>query len=102
MDSVIYAQVYDWDNLWLAWRKAARGKRGLAAAANFEYHLEDNLVTLQEELAEKTYGPGLYASFYIHEPKRRLISAAPFRDRVVHHALCNVIEPAFERSSTRP
>ena len=69
-----------------------------AAAANFEYHLEDNLVNLQQELATKTYQPGPYQSFFIHEPKRRLISAAPFRDRVVHHALCNVIEPAFERS----
>ena len=37
--------------------------------------------------------PGGYTSFFIHEPKRRLISAAPFRDRVVHHALCNTIEP---------
>ena len=45
-----------------------------------------------------TYRPGPYASFHIHEPKKRLISAAPFRDRVVHHALCNVIEPAFEAS----
>ncbi|MCL4299466.1 MAG: reverse transcriptase/maturase family protein [Anaerolineae bacterium] len=46
----------------------------------------------------QSYRPGPYASFYIHEPKRRLISAAPFRDRVVHHALCNLIEPIFERS----
>jgi retron-type reverse transcriptase len=45
-----------------------------------------------------SYRPGPYTSFYIHEPKRRLISAAPFRDRVAHHALCNVIEPPFERS----
>ena len=44
------------------------------------------------------YQPGRYHSFYIHEPKRRLISAAPFRDRVVHHALCNLIEPIFEHS----
>ena len=57
-----YAQVYDWDNLYLAWRKAARGKRGRVAAARFEYHLEDNLVTLQEELAAQTYRPGPYAS----------------------------------------
>jgi retron-type reverse transcriptase len=42
--------------------------------------------------------PRPYTSFYIHEPKRRLISAAPFRDRVVHHALCNLIEPVFERT----
>jgi hypothetical protein len=93
-----YDEVYSWDNLWLAWRKAAKGKRSRPAAAGFEYHLEDNLIALQEELATKTYRPGAYASFYIHEPKRRLISAAPFRDRVVHHALCNIIEPAFERS----
>jgi len=90
--------VYAWDNLLLAYRKAAKGKRGLPPAATFEYHLEDNLIALQEELASQSYQPGPYASFYIHEPKRRLISAAPFRDRVVHHALCNVIEPLFERS----
>ncbi len=94
----MYAQLYSWDNLLLAYRKAATGKRGLPPAAAFEYHLEDNLITLQQELASQSYRPGPYASFYIHEPKRRLISAAPFRDRVVHHALCNVIEPLFERS----
>lgn len=66
--------------------------------AAFEYRLEDNLLHLQEELRSKTYRPGPYDSFYIHEPKRRLISAAPFRDRVVHHALCNLIEPIFERA----
>jgi len=55
-------------------------------------------VCLKHELRTQTYSPGNYESFYIHEPKRRLISAAPFRDRVVHHALCNVIEPVFERS----
>ena len=98
METLTYAQIYDWDNLYLAWRKAAEGKRGRVAAARFEYHLEDNLVTLQAELAAQTYRPGPYASFHIHEPKKRLISAAPFRDRVVHHALCNVIEPIFERS----
>ncbi|MEM6709573.1 MAG: DUF349 domain-containing protein, partial [Pseudomonadota bacterium] len=47
---------------------------------------------LQHELREQTYRPGAYVSFVIHEPKRRIISAAPFRDRVVHHALCNMIE----------
>ena len=49
-------------------------------------------------MTEHTYQPGEYRSFFIYDPKRRLISAAPFRDRVVHHALCNVIEPIFERS----
>lgn len=93
-----YADVYDWENLYGAWRKAARGKRGRAAAAAFEFHLEENLFRLHDELAEGSYQPGAYTHFYIHEPKKRLISAAPFGDRVVHYALCNVIEPAFERS----
>jgi retron-type reverse transcriptase len=94
----LYEQIYDWENLWVAWHGAARGKRGRSAAAGFEYRLQDNLIALQEGLRASTYRPGPYASFYIHEPKRRLISAAPFRDRVAHHALCNVIEPIFERS----
>lgn len=90
--------LYDWDNLYLAYRKASRGKRGLADVAQFEYKLEDNLFQLQQELKEQTYQPGEYHSFYIHDPKKRLISAAPFRDRVAHHALCNLIEPIFEKS----
>ena len=92
----LYERVYAWDNLRLAHRKAARGKRGKAAAAAFEYRLADNLLQLREELEAQSYHPGAYHSFYIHEPKRRLISAAPFRDRVVHHALCRVIEPLWE------
>jgi hypothetical protein len=97
MNVSLYPRVYAWDNLLLAHRKASKGKRGKAPAARFEYHLEDNLITLQAELGDKTYRPGAYHSFYIKDPKRRLISAAPFRDRVVHHALCNLIEPIFER-----
>ena len=56
-----------------------------------------SLLRLQAELRAGVYQPGVYVNFTVHEHKRRLISAAPFRDRVVHHALCNVIEPLFER-----
>ncbi|MEW6668487.1 MAG: reverse transcriptase domain-containing protein [Thermodesulfobacteriota bacterium] len=98
MATSLYTEVCSWDNLLLAYRKASKGKRSKGPAAAFEYRLEDNLVALQTELIERTYRPGPYDSFYIHDPKRRLISAAPFRDRVVHHALCNVIEPLFEQS----
>ncbi len=94
----MYDELTSWDNLLLAYKRASAGKRGHPNVATFEYHLEDNLLRLQEDLRAKTYRPGKYASFYIHEPKRRLISAAPFHDRVVHHALCNMIEPIFERS----
>ena len=94
----MFEELYSWENLYLAYRLAAKGKRGRVAAAAFEYRLEDNLFDLQHELRDESYRPGPYQSFYIHEPKRRLISAAPFRDRVVHHALCNLIEPIFEHS----
>lgn len=90
-------QLAAWGNLLWAYHKASKGKRGQANVAAFEHRLEENLLQLQEELRTRTYRPGAYVSFVIHEPKRRVISAAPFRDRVVHHALCNVIEPIFER-----
>jgi RNA-directed DNA polymerase len=92
----MFHAVTAWDNLWLAYRKAARGKRQKVSAASFEHQVADQLIALQDELRGKTYRPGAYRHFFIHEPKRRKISAAPFRDRVVHHALCNLIEPIFE------
>jgi hypothetical protein len=96
MPSEAYAALCGWENLLEAYRKAARGKRGRITAASFEYRLADRLLDLQLELERQTYQPGPYVHFHIHEPKRRKISAAPFRDRVVHHALCNIIEPRFE------
>ena len=74
----------------------ARQARG-EAVAEFEFNLEGNLLRLQAALHTQTYQPGSYHNFYIFEPKRRLVSAAPFRDRVVHHALCKVIEPIWRR-----
>jgi len=62
----------------------------------FESEIETELLGLQTELAERSYRPGEYREFTVYERKPRLISAAPYRDRVVHHALCNVIEPIFE------
>lgn len=92
----MYASITAFDNLWLAYRKAAKGKRGKATVAQFEFQIADRLLALQDELMAQTYRPGPYQHFTIHEPKRRKISAAPFRDRVVHHALCNLIEPCSE------
>jgi retron-type reverse transcriptase len=96
--SVLFEQLTDWENLLAAWQAAAAGKRGPASAAQFEHQLADRLLALQAELRSGRYRPGPYVSFTIHDPKRRTISAAPFRDRVVHHALCRVIEPRFERA----
>ena len=77
---------------------AARGKRFKPGVARFVFDLERQLLLLHEELASKTYRPGPYRTFTIYEGKTRQISAAPFRDRVVHHALTGVLEPIFERS----
>ena len=78
----MYDQICSWDNLLLAYRGASRGKRGKPNVAAFEHRLEDNLLALQRELETQTYCPSPYVSFIIHEPKRRLISATPFPDRV--------------------
>lgn len=58
---------------------------------------ETEILALNRELLSGDYQPGPYRLFEIHEPKRRLIAAAPFRDRVVHHALCNLLEPVLSR-----
>ena len=94
----LWPQIIDFENLLLAARKAQRGKRWKASVLQFNYHLETELLTLQSELAAKTYKPGGYTTFEIYDPKCRMISAAPYRDRVVHHALCNIIQPLFERT----
>ncbi len=94
----LYPQICAYENLYTAFRAARKnGKRQKQNVAAFEYNLEAELGRLQEELLQKTYRPGPYHHFYIFERKRRKISAAPFRDRVVHHALGNIIEPIFEQ-----
>ncbi|NLV46946.1 MAG: RNA-directed DNA polymerase [Candidatus Hydrogenedentes bacterium] len=60
------------------------------------FQLEPELFRLQRELENGDYQPGPYHTFTIREPKERQIAAAPFRDRVVHHAVCAVLEPVFE------
>lgn len=92
-----YPQIHDLLNLWTAFTKASKGRRGHPSIAAFEYNLESELIQLRDELRDETYLPGGYRSFTVHEPKRRKISAAPFRDRVVHHALMNIIGPMLER-----
>ena len=93
----LYPQIAAFENIYRSWRKARRGKRYKPAAAAFEQNLDAELLQLHHELETQTWQAGGYRSFTVHEPKRRKISAAPFRDRVVHHALINIIEPIYER-----
>lgn len=76
--------------------RGKRGKRGKRTGAEFFGRWETEVIALERELREGTYRPGAYHYFTIHEPKERVVAAAPFRDRVVHHALVRVLEPIFE------
>lgn len=87
-----------WDNLLASCKSAAAGKRGRADVARWEYRVGDHLLRLQRALIDDRWRPGPYRRFEVHEPKRRLISAAPFADRIVHHALMRVTAPRFDRS----
>jgi retron-type reverse transcriptase len=94
----LWQEIINFDNLLLAARKAQKGKRFRDNVLAFNYNLELELEHIQTSLKSKTYLPGTYKTFTIVEPKPRLISAAPYRDRVIHHALCNIITPIFERT----
>ncbi|TAN43691.1 MAG: RNA-dependent DNA polymerase [Nitrospirae bacterium] len=94
----LFSQITSFENLYAASRKARKGKRFKDNVMAFERNIEDELFRLQDELLSKTYKPGTYREFSIYERKPRKISAAPYRDRIVHHALCNVIEPVFEKT----
>jgi retron-type reverse transcriptase len=92
-----YSNVYDFANLYEAYLKARKQKRYRSEVLQFSYCLERELLILQKELKEKTYATGEYRPFTIYEPKKRKVVALPFRDRVVQHALNNIIEPVFDR-----
>ena len=92
----LFEQVVEYGNLLAAAHRARRGKRDRIAVARFVFDLEPNLLRLQEELRSGSYRMRPYRTFVIREPKRRRICAADFRDRVVHHALCAVLDPIFD------
>jgi retron-type reverse transcriptase len=94
----VYPQIYAFDNLYAAYLKARRGRRYDGEVLTFTARLEDELMALYRELATESYRTGEYRTFVVREPKRREVAALPFRDRVAHHAICNVLEPIFERS----
>ena len=92
----LWPEVASFEGLLRAAYRALRGKRGRPDEAEFFRDLEANLLALRDELEGGAYRPGAYRTFEVREPKRRMISVAPFRDRVVHHALVAAVEPVFE------
>ena len=93
----LFDDVAGFQPLLTASRAAIRGKRRKPGATAFMANLETEILRLERELRDRSYRPGGYVTFEVRDAKRRVVSAAPFRDRVVHHALCRVVEPIFER-----
>lgn len=94
----LYDKLCSYDNLELAFRKARKRKTLKSYVIEFEKNLKQNLLDLRNELIFHTYKPKPLKTFIVRDPKTRKISKSHFRDRVVHHALCNIIEPIFERT----
>ena len=93
----IYSELCSYENLELAFKKARKGKTLKLYVIEFEANLDENLKQLQQELLFHAYRPKPLETFILRDPKTRKISKSDFRDRVVHHAICNIIEPLFEK-----
>ncbi len=93
----LYAKVCDFDNLILAFRKARKGKSKKDYVIDFESKLQENLKCLQNDLINKNYSSHPLKKFIIRDPKTRTIHASIFRDRIVHHAIINILNPIYEK-----
>ncbi len=93
----LYRRINDADNIRMAFLKAARGKQGRRDVIAFKKEFEDNIAMLCKQLAEKRLDVGHYRYFHVLDPKKRLICAASFPERVLHHAIMNVCEPVLDK-----
>jgi len=93
----LYSELCSYENLELAFKKARKGKTLKPYIIEFEASLDENLKQLCQELLLHSYRPKPLETFILRDPKTRKISKSDFRDRVVHHAICNIIEPLFEK-----
>jgi RNA-directed DNA polymerase len=93
----LWEKFVSFENLFEATKKAEQHKRYKPEVLKFNSDLENNLLLLKKELESGSYFPGEYRYFKIFEPKERDIYAAPYKDRVVHHAVINIIEPIWEQ-----
>lgn len=93
----IYEELCSYENLETAFNRARRGKTLKPYVIEFEEKLKENLMQLRSELLMQSYDPQPLKTFILRDPKTRKISKSAFRDRVVHHAICNLIEPVFDK-----
>lgn len=92
----LFESIISTENLFAAWDIFKHDKRNKPDVEEFGKDVERELFALERELREKTYRPGLYRTFWIHDPKLRRINKATVRDRVLHHAMFRVLNPIFE------
>ncbi len=93
----MYEDIFSFTELYYAYCRARKLRRQKRCVVRYEQHLEYNLGYLSYVLRTRTYRHGAYREFIVRDSKKRLIRAAPFCDRIVHHALCKHIEPLFEK-----
>ena len=93
----LYEKIYSTNNLISAFKKARKGKSKKNYVINFESNLEKNIAILQRDLRLKKYTPSRLKKFIIRDPKTRTIHSSIFRDRIVHHAIVNLLQPIYER-----
>lgn len=92
-----FERILEWDNLLEAVHRASTGKRHRRETQEFCESLSGNLLRIQEQIAIEGFRFGRFHQFVIHDPKRRIITAPCFEERVVHHAIMNICEPFFDR-----
>ena len=92
----LYQKLYSYKNLEKAFKKASKSKNSLPYVIEFRLNLKENLLQLQKELKNEIYYPHKLTKFTIKDPKTRLIRKSIFRDRVIHHAIVNILEPIYD------
>ena len=91
----LFEKVVTKDNLFLAYQKARKGKSGQYGVRIFEKNVERNIDQIYDKLISGTYRTSEYSIFRIYEPKEREIFRLPFKDRIIHHAIMNILEPIW-------
>lgn len=97
----LYDQICSIDNILLADSIARRGKSKQAGIIDFDKNFDQNIADIYKELVTKTYQTSSYMQRTIVERKERIISILPYRDRIVQHAIMNIMEPIFVSMFTR-
>ncbi len=94
----LYPKIYSYKNLELAFKKAKKGKSFMPYVVKFEENLENELKQLQKELKSLTYNPKQLKRFIVRDPKTRTIHSSVFRDRVIYHSICNILDPIYDKT----